>query len=198
MTAFLALLQRDDDWTGWLWFAVFVVVPLLARFFKWLFTRLGILREQDPVRAEAERRERLARAREERRQAEREGGELWRQLARGELAEPPPAVPARASETLQQGTSELSLESEEEPAPLSVLGEVTEPSEAPEVSLEREEEPAPLAAMATPAALAPVLFEETPGAARQRSFQLGRGDLRRAILLSEVFGPPVSERPLRA
>lgn len=201
MTAFLALLRRDDDWTGYLWFVVFVVVPLLARLFKWLFTRLGLLREGEAWQAETERRERLARAREERKQAESEGEDLWRKLARGEeLAVPAPAPPAptRASETLERGTSELSLESEEEPAPLSVLGEVTEASEAPEVSLEREEEPAALATLATPVALAPVQFEETPGATRQRGFRLGRGDLRRAILLSEVLGPPVSERPLRA
>jgi len=201
VTAFLALLRRDDDWTGYLWFVVFVVVPLLARLFKWLFTRLGLLREGEAWQAETERRERLARAREERKQAESEGEDLWRKLARGEeLAVPAPAPPAptRASETLERGTSELSLESEEEPAPLSVLGEVTEASEAPEVSLEREEEPAALATLATPVALAPVQFEETPGATRQRGFRLGRGDLRRAILLSEVLGPPVSERPLRA
>jgi len=190
-----ALLQRENDWSTVVLFVLFVVVPLLARVLKWLFTRLGLARtEEEGLET---RHERTQRRREEQRRAESEGEELWRRLARGEVSEPPPAVPAPVPLPARV-PRETSFEGEEEPEPLSVLGEVQEPSEAPEVSLEREEEPAPLAALATPVALAPVLFEETPQAGRRGSFQLGRGDLRRAILLSEVLGPPVSERPLRA
>jgi hypothetical protein len=200
MRAFLALLQREDDWTGYLWFVVFVVLPLLARFFRWLFTRLGLLKEGDAAQAEAERRERLAQARAEREQAESEGEELWRRLARGEAAPaapapvPPPVVPRAES-----------LESEDEPEPLSVLGEVSEPAEAPEeslesevepVSLDSEVEPVPLEVLSRPAAVVP---DEAAEAAPARGpFVIRRGDLRRAIVLNEVLGPPVSERALRA
>ena len=195
-----SLLQREDDWGGYLWFVVFVVVPLLARFLKWLFTRLGILREQDPVRAEAERRERLARARAQRKQAEREGEELWRRLARGELAEPPQSVPVPAP-LPRAAPSSLSLEREEEPQALSVLGDVREPAEAPEVSLEAaslesEAEPTPLEALAQPAAS---VTPSAPDAARRRApFVLVAGELRRAVVLSEVLGRPVSERAIGA
>jgi hypothetical protein len=193
VTAFLGL-QLDDDWTGYLWFIVFIVIPLLARFFKWLGTKLGLLREGDAAQAELERGERLERARAERKQAESEGEELWRRLARGELAEPP-ATPAPVPVPPPRVPEAFSLETEEEPQPLSVLGQVTELSEAPEVSLETETEPVPLEALSQLAAAPP-----TPAAEAVPSLALlsVRGDLRRAIVLSEVLGPPLSERSLRA
>jgi hypothetical protein len=187
--------QREDDWGNWLVFAVAVVLPVLGRLFKWVFTRLGLVREEDPARAEAERRARLEHAREERRRAESEGEELWRRLARGELPEPPPArpvpAPARGAPE-ERSPEERSLESEEEPRPLSVLGEVSEVSEAPEQSLESEAEPVPLEVLAQPAASAPVPLAEP--ALRRAPFRLLGGDLRRAIVLAEVLGPPVTER----
>jgi hypothetical protein len=76
-----------------------------------------------------------------------------------------------------------------------VLGEVSERA-APEVSLESEAEPAPLASLSQPALTAPVPDAEPflPRAA----FVLAREDLRRAVVLAEVLGPPLSERTLRA
>jgi hypothetical protein len=194
VTPLLALLPRDVDWGNSLWFIAFVVVPLLARFFKWLFVRLGLLRAGETEEDPDARRERLRRAREEQRRTESEGEDLWRKLARGEVGESPSAAPVPPP-VLARATS---LESEEEPEPLAMLGESREPSEAPEESLEREEEPVPLAALAEPVALAPVQFEETPRAPRVRGFRLARGDLRRAIVLNEILGAPVSERSLRA
>ena len=198
MTPLFALLPRDVDWGNSLWFIAFVVVPLLARFFKWLLTRVGLLRGEGAAAQQDDPRERLRRAREERRQAESEGEDLWRKLARGEVSEPPPAARAPVPRSEPGVPRATSLEREEELEPLSMLGDVQEPGEAAEVSLEREEQPVPLEALGAPVALAPVLFEATPEAARRKSFQLGRGDLRRAILLSEILGPPVAERPLRA
>lgn len=195
MKPFPALLARDVDWGNVIVFVLVVVVPLLVRFFKWLSVRFGLVREGEAEADPEVRRERLRRAREERRRAESEGEDLWRKLARGEIGEPPAQAPVPFPAPTAPS---LSLESEEEPEPLSVLGESSEPSEAPEVSLEREEEPVPLAALAEPVALAPAEFEETPEAPRAVRFRLVPGDLRRAIVLNEILGAPVSERSLRA
>jgi hypothetical protein len=81
-----------------------------------------------------------------------------------------------------------SLERAEDPAPLSVLGEVSEPGQAPEVSLESEAEPAPLAA------LEEARVQPAVSPARARTSWAAATDWRRAIVLSEVLGPPVSER----
>ena len=68
------------------------------------------------------------------------------------------------------------------------------------VSLESEAEPLPLSALGRPAALsatdlsATEIVEEAP----QRGFRLRPGELRRALILSEILGPPVGERRLRA
>ena len=82
------------------------------------------------------------------------------------------------------------LEREEEPAPLAVLGEVSEPGEVSQESLEKEAEPAlepaPLAALQRPPALETVL--------RSRRAFFSSGDLRRGVVLTEVFSPPVGLR----
>lgn len=187
------LLQRDEpsDWVKWIAFAIFFGSPLLGRAVKALRERAG----QTPAGSASaeEERQRRRELREERRQLETDGEDLWRRLARGEVSAPPP-VAVEPAETRRSAAParalELSLESEEEPRALSVMGEVSEPSDAPEVSLEQESEPAPLLAMAASA--------EAEAPRPRAAFRLARGDLRRAIVLSEVLGPPVSERALRA
>lgn len=189
----LALLAREDDFSGILWFVLFFLFPLVARLLKWV----GEKAKGGAATSEADPRTARRLLREERRQAEAEGEDLWRRLARGEAPEPvrpmPVPVPVPARRSLEIEPEERSLEEEREPEPLSVLGEVSEPSEAPESSLEREEEPVPLAALAA----APALEEAEPPVARVLA-RLGRSELRRAMVLSEVLGPPVSERALRA
>lgn len=192
MTAFLVLLQRDENWTTYLWFIVFFGVPLLLRLFRWLLVRLGLLRPEDPELAAEARREELRRTREERRRAELEGEELWRRLARGEAVEAPPAAPVPLP--TPGVPRETSLEREEEPAALSVLGEVSEPGESPEVSLESAAEPVPLQALSQ--AAAELALAAAPAA--RAAFVLARGDMRRSVVLSELLGPPVSERALRS
>lgn len=187
------LLQRDEpsEWVKWIAFAIFFGFPLLGRAVKALRERAGQASAGDA--SAEEERQRRRELREERRQLETQGEDLWRRLARGEVSAPPPAaapVQPRPSAPSALG-QELSLESEEEPRALSVLGEVSEPSDAPEVSLELESEPAPLAALAAASA-------EAEAPRPRAAFRLARGDLRRAIVLSEVLGPPVSERALRA
>lgn len=209
MTLPLALLlQRgDDDWSSYLLFLLFVVAPLVARGFKWLGTKL---RGGTPEGQSEDPGERLRRRREERRRAEAEGEDLWRRLARGEVVEAPPPVQGQGrpaaqpqpmpefsferdlaterEEVEQPVERELSLEREEEPRPLSVLGEVSEPGEAAETSLEGQAEPAPLAAITRPA-------DAGRRRARRRAFSLG--DTQRALVIAEVFGPPLSDRPPR-
>jgi hypothetical protein len=198
MTPFFALLQRDEDWSTYVIFFIFVVIPLAARLFRWLLVRLGIVKEEDARARPQDPREELRRAREQRRAAEDEGEDLWRRLARGEVIEPPPTAPVPVPARVEAASPapaprEVSLEREEEPEPLSVLGEVLEPAEAPEASLESEAEPVPLGALAGPAAEA-----TEPRAPSRPAFRLARGDLGRAIVLAEILGPPVSERALRA
>ncbi len=189
----LALLARDVDWGNYLWFVVFIVVPLLARFFKWLFTRLGLLGEGGAPDQQEDPHERLRRRREAQQRAESEGEDLWRKLARGEVGPLPVAPAPLPTPVVPRATS---LESEEEPEPLSVLGEVFEPAEAPEVSLETEVEPVALDVLGAPVAMQPPTSAESAPA--RTPFLLARGDLRRAIVLTEVLGPPVSDRALRA
>jgi hypothetical protein len=198
----LALLAREDDLSGVIWFVLFFLFPLVARLVKWLGEKAkGSPAPAGEVGDAGEARRRL---REERRQAEAEGEDLWKRLARGEEPEPRPEpkpvpvrpvpvpVPSPVLRSLEVEPSEVSLEEETEPAALSVMGDVSEPSEAPELSLEREEEPAPLASFAMSSE---ARAEPARPLARLR---LGRDELRRAMLLNEVLGPPVAERPLRA
>lgn len=203
----LLLVQQEEpgDWLKWIVFAVFFGFPVVAKIVRALLVRLGLVSdaEEDP-RA---RRRRLA---EQQRRSEGEGEDLWRRLARGEVSEPPPVaapVPVPAPRRLEQGrleqgrTSEpgsmreealpeSSLELAGEPAPLSVLGDVSEPAEAPESSLEQALEPAPLAALGTRSAEEAAVLGSLPRA----RFVLRRADLGRAIVLSEILAPPVSMR----
>lgn len=199
----LVLAQLDDNRGGLLLFLLFVVLPLLARLVRWLGERAGLVQPAKPE-AGAERadpREELRRRRAERKATEVEGEDLWRRLARGEVAEAPlvpvpvpaPARTVSPEQDLVPEPSEVraeSLEREEEPAPLSVLGEVLEPGQAPETSLESEAEPAPLGALDQAAAPSGAALPQA--LARRGAF--GREDWRRAIVLAEVLGPPVSER----
>ncbi len=213
----LVLLQRDepDGWMRWIVLAVFFGFPLLARLLRALAVRFGLAPAETPEAAAEDPRTRRRRLAEEQRKSESEGEDLWRRLARGEVAAPPvpvpvpaPTLPAErtsrvperhfeAEASLEQAASEGSLELEGEPDPLSVMGDVSEPSEAPESSLEEARgDPSPLGAFGAASALerAAVLEAEQNPVARVR-FVLGRNDLRRAIVLTEVFGPPVSMRP---
>ncbi len=192
MLLLLAQRQEPAEWVKWIGVALFFGFPLIARLLKALQERVGGKREAAaPAEPGARRRVR---------EQQRQGEELWRRLARGEVSAPPPAAapmvlsrpaPRTVLAPVLGESSEVSLESEEAPQPLSVLGDVSEPSEAPESSLEGESEPAPLAVLGAQAR-----DEGVPWS--RAAFVLSHADLRRAIVLSEVLGPPVSERALRA
>lgn len=206
---FLAL-QRgepDDNIGGLILFLLFVVLPILGRLLRWLGERAGLVRPE--AEAGEDPREVLRRRRAERQAAEAEGEDLWRRLARGETLEAPRPVqlPVERREAsleweLETEPGEVhaeSLEREEEPAPIATLGEVRE-APVREVSLETEEAPRPLGAFVSAALAAPPAAAEAEAPARGPARRLGalaRDDWRRAIVLSEVLGPPVSER-LRA
>jgi hypothetical protein len=213
VTPVLALLQgrAPDDWFQWILFLAFFGLPLLARVLRAL---KGGKAEVEEAETAAERRRRAAEERAEQESREAEGEDLWKRLARGELAETPPPlareespppVPAPVArgtfeQTLEERTSETfapeesSLEVEAEPAPLSVLGDVREPAEAPESSLEAAGEPAPLAVLGELGGAAAVSAAARVAPARPGRGLLASGDWRRAIVLSEILGPPVSER----
>jgi hypothetical protein len=193
------LRPQPDDGGGIPWALLVFLLPVLARLGRALLVALG-LAKPEPDEGTLEPREERQRQRVE----EDEGTDLFERLARGEAPEPAraPAPLPRA----QPVSLEISLESEAEPEPLSVLGpaaDAREPSEAPEFSLERaaasevslesEVEPAPLSALDRGAALS----EAPPLAVSARAFRLLGGDLRRAVLLSEILGPPLSERAVR-
>jgi len=179
---------QDADWFRWIIVAVFFLLPVIGRVVR---SAMGKDKDDDEKEVRGQARERWRRLREERRQSETEGEDLWRRLARGEVSSPPPRPPRSLPVPAPVPQAE-SLELEEEPAPLAMLGDVSEPGEAPEVALEREAEPAPFAP------LAEVSAEEPAGARLFPRLALARSDLRRAIVLSEVLAPPVSERALRA
>jgi len=191
--------QSGDDGPDIPWALALFLFPLLARIGRALLEKLGIVQ---PAGSAAEAGTSTRQRRAAQRQEEEEGADLFERLARGEELEapaPPPAprpVPRRAP-------IEVSLESEEEPEPLSVMGNeraqpepgcVPEPSleraALREVSLESEEEPEPLGAFELP----PELSEAAPVPLGSRAFRLVRGDLRRAVLLSEILGPPLAQR----
>ena len=208
---------EEPDWMRWIIIGLFFGFPLLVRIVRAVLVHFGLARPEPEEPARGERARGRAR-RQEQRKVEDEGEELWRRLARGDVAEaPPPAAPPPAREArpaparpraepvpasvLEPALPETSLEEGGAPQPLSVLGDVSEPGEAPEVSLERELEPAPLAFLGDedPLQRASRGRAEEPAAGltvRPRAaFRLARGDLRRAIVLSEVLGPPLSQRP---
>jgi hypothetical protein len=195
-------LQSGDDGPDIPWALALFLFPLLARIVRAVLEKLGIVQPAGTeVEAEASSERRRAAQREE----EEEGADLFERLARGEAVETPAAPPP--PRPVARGVSrEASLESEEEPEPLSVMGEsraepepgcVPEPSleraALREVSLESEEEPLPLGAFDRP----PELSEAPSVPLGSRGFRLVRGDLRRAILLSEILGPPLSQRAAR-
>ena len=124
----LLLVADEVNWGKLLPVLLFIGFPLLVRFLKWLKERAGLGMPAQSA-SEAEETD-LRSAREAQQRAEVEGEELWRRLARGEVAEPPPMRPAPVPMRSQEDEEEeegLSLESEEEPAPLAVLGVVSEP-----------------------------------------------------------------------
>jgi hypothetical protein len=196
----LFLLQRDEPWTGLVWLVLFIVFPLVARLLRALLARVGVVQpeQEEAELTQQQRAERRRILREERRRAEREGEDLWRQLARGEAVAPPPrelpleepAVRTASAEVAR----EVSLELEAPRDPLSVLGGVHEPSEAPETSLETSVAPSPLLAFGSSP-----LTDSAPSTATpdRRAFAIVKGELRRAVLLAEILGPPVSDRPMR-
>ena len=175
-------------------FALFYVV-------RWILTQLGILKEKGEASTVESQRERMRQLREERRQAEADGEDLWRRLADGDESARPTPVPAPAASTatvpppvpsVREASLETesleseSLEQEVEPLPLGVLGEVSEPADVASVSLETEVEPEPLAMLEAGAP------PEAAVAARARRFTPFDG--RRAIVYAEVLGPPLAMR----
>jgi hypothetical protein len=178
-------------------------IVLVLRILRWIAEKVGMI-QPSASSEDKDPREALRRRRAERQTAEKEGEELWKRLARGEVVEAPRApapmpvpAPVRRVSLDDEAEEETdvplpeSLEREEEPVPLSTLGDARAAAERP-VSLEVEEEPAPLAALQAVRA-APAL---RPSASRssRTALRLGRWNRRRAIVLSEVLGPPVSER----
>jgi len=196
--------ESDDNLGGLILFLLFVVLPIVARVLRWLGQRAGLVRPEGE--AAEDPREALRRRRAERQAAEAEGEDLWRRLARGETLEAPRPVPLPEPREvsleweLESEPGEVlaeSLEREEEPAPIATLGEVREAAPVREVSLETEEAPRPLGAFVTTALAAPPAAPAAEAPARGPGRRLGalaRDDWRRAIVLSEVLGPPVSER----
>jgi hypothetical protein len=193
------ILLLSDDELRIPWALLVFLLPVAARIARAVLEKLGLVKPAaaEPIRAPASERQRQ-------REEEDEGTDLFERLARGEE----PASPPLERPVLERPArmAEASLESEEEPAPLSVLGEaraepepgcVPEPSlevaAASAVSLESEEEPAPLAAFDRP----PELSEAAAVPLGSRRFRLARGDLGRAILYSEILGPPLAQRPAR-
>jgi len=178
VSTLLGLLQRStDDLVALFWVVVFVLGPLVLRALK----ALGQKRAETPGPrgSGSEALERRRRARE----AQREGEDLWRRLARGESAAPPPRPPVVVAEPRRR--EPLSLETEEAPVPIGTLGTVTEPGEVATPSLETEAEPIALGVLAaSPSA------EPAPRARARRP----RADWRRAVVLAEVLAAPVSER----
>lgn len=188
---------QPDEGPGIPWAVLIFLLPVAARVVRALLEKLGLVRPVPSEEASTPLPERR-RQREE----EDEGTDLFERLARGE--EPAPRPLERPAPPRPARTAEVSLESEAEPEPLSVLGapqDAREPSEvsAPSLedaavvasSLESELEPEPLDSLSRP----PELSEAAPLSAR--GFRLVKGDLRRAVLLSEILGPPLSQRAAR-
>jgi len=196
------LLQTGSDGPDLPWALLLFLFPLVARIVRAILEKLGVVQPQGDEEDASARPPRPSR--EAQRQEEEEGEDLFERLARGEevAAPAPPPRPLPRAEPRPQ-LREVSLETDEEPEPLYVMGEsraerepgcVPEPSlehaAASEVSLESEEEPEPLGAFGQP----PELSEAAPVPVGSRASRLVRGDLRRAVILSEILGPPLSQR----
>lgn len=189
MSVLLASLAREGDGGALVWVVVFIVGPLVLRLGRFLLERMGALQPGagDSPEEALERRRRL---REAQREAEQEGRDLWRRLARGEESAPPP-VPPVPKTAVEPAWREASREDTAEPAPLSTLGTVTEPSSVVAVSLETAEEPSALGVLDQAASEAPV-----PAPARTWRGH-SRSDWRHALVLADVLAPPVAERAPR-
>lgn len=196
-------LQTGDDGPDIPWALAILLFPLIARIARAILEKLGIVQ---PAGTEGGS-EASTRRRRAQREEEEEGADLFERLARGEEVEAPAPPPRPVPRPVpRRQPIEVSLESEEEPEPLSVMGTARaepEPGCVPEPSLERaalravslesEEEPEPLGAFEQP----PAFSEAAPVPLGSRAFRLVRGDLRRAILLSEILGSPLSQRGTR-
>ena len=171
----------DENRTLIFWFLI-LILPLLGRLLKAVLQRFGLVEAEAVEAAESP----APKTRRRQREREAEGEDLWRRLKRGD--EPrPPAAPVRRAPVAKPAEEEGA----EAPQPLSVLGEVVEPGEAAEVSLESEAAPEPLAVLAEGGA------PKSEEPLRRRGFRLARGELGRAIVLTEVLGPPLSLRGSR-
>jgi hypothetical protein len=186
--------QLDEERRTLLFWLVLLLLPVAGR-----ILRAVLNRSQGPGTAQErarELRERRQTTQEQQRQREQEGGDLWRRLVLGEEAarppepptpEPPPA-PRRAARSEEARGDVI-----EEPRSLSVLGEVVEPGAAPEVSLESETEPAPLQALGE-VTLARAALEPGVGELSVAQKRFARRDLRVAIVMAEIVGPPLALR----
>lgn len=196
------LLQVELDDAGKLLFALLIFfLPLVGRFLRWLLERAGM---KPPAGTSGEpdgtrpRRARAVRRAEVERQ-ERAGEEAWRRLLRGEAVEAPPPAPPPA-QRVPRTPRKVEVE-EAAPDPLAVLrSEPVTEAAAPERALaEVSLETGSLEALDVAAPLE-VLSHGAPGdgeavAARAAPFlELRGGALRRAIVLAEVLGPPLSQR----
>lgn len=187
MNPLLGLVRDDDSWVKLIAFALFFVVPIVLRILRKIFERFGLLRTEESAELPRKTTRGLTRTlREAQMRSEREGEAMWKQLARGDaLAQAPPAKPA------PMPTAPRTLESESAPAPLDMLGPLSEPSDVQVVSLETEVAPEPLAMLG--------VQEAAPRTKQRSAWHVTRAELtpsalRRAMVLSEVLGPPVSER----
>lgn len=179
---------QEVDWGKLILILVFFVgLPALGRFLRWIAQRSGALDADEQRGVERTRR------REERRTAERQGGEVWRRLLEG--LETPAAPPPRPAPPRPRPSTRVTPPPVlEGPTPLSVLGEAPGPKETAlaEESLESGESPAPLDALGSP-----IVSTAAVAARSGWAFTLSGGELRRAVLLAEVLGPPVSNRTAR-
>ena len=188
--AWLLLPPRDEDFTKLFWVLVFFGLPLLGRLLQWILRRAGLVQE-----AQAGTPERSG-PREEWRRKQQEGSEVWRRLLQGDETPPPaelPAPPVRSRVTRREADELEVADLEGDPRPLSVLGEAPAPSETaqPVVSLEDQGPPAPLDAFT-----ATGLEGRAPRLASP-AFLVSLSDARRAVVLSEILGPPLSQRRAR-
>jgi hypothetical protein len=196
----LAQSRGFEDWGQLVLVLLFVVAPLIARVLRWLAERVSTAAGQGRSAETPElRRERARARRAERRTAELEGEEVWKRILRGEEPEPPRPVPvevaprpARTREPEAAAPDPLSVLGREEAAPERALPETALPEVATEISLE---------GLATAPPLDVLRHGQEPGPAGERPRALsprpwigGKSDLRRAVVLAEVLGPPLSQR----
>lgn len=202
MSACLAALAAPGEGLSLFIVLLFFFLPAVIRLLRYLLERAGAIPPEQKA-GPTDLTERRRRAREAQRRLEEAGGDLWRRLARGEdlaapRAERPSAVPPRRPESVVPTAASAPTrrpseplvpvrEGERTPATLAVPGGVGEPGEMSVLSMESEGERKPLGQLGTGPRAAP------PSPLRRT--RLGLSDWRRAVLLSELLGPPVSERP---